>query len=461
MQDKNYTNPEDRGRFGFSMSGEYNTPHKTEGLIIVLLVGVALIAGLALFFTVNKINTQSKMEEEASSLFVYLGSAIAFIVFIVILILIFGVGVRTVKKGFRCQYSANDETFTTTIGGDLHIIRYEDVSSIHFEPRNSFGKVRGYDITIKVKGHDEHFSVCSDGYLSPQATPFYIIQERVDLLRRKRSAGSTEINTSRANTKAISRAEVDKASGGGISALDRMSQLLGETSNMPELSADNSPTSQAIARVNALLSETPKSNSGGMPSIGETAKPANTYMDDTGREVPIEATQTQGSFYVKASSMAIVVFTVIAMVVGGALVFLLWNLLWFISGNVAIYFGETTNLVIQTALVVGVQPLIVYHMLAHIRGKLHEYRADGRGFFVTIKGGGSEQILYKDVLSVDYTPTKMLGRAYGYKVDILTSYGVIHYDYIYPRFGHKIPRQYLPFEAIKKNMPNKDAEETN
>lgn len=458
MQDKNYTNPEDRGRFGFSMSGEYYTPHKAEPLFVALLIGGAVFAGLALVYALGKINAQSQMEQESSSAFVMLGSAIALVAFVAILILIFGVGIRSVKKGFRCQYSASDETFTTTIGGDLHVIRYEDVTSVHFEPRSSFGKVRGYDITIMVKGREERYSVCSDGYLSPQATPFYIIQERVDLLRQKRSSAPSVINTAHANTKAISRAEVDKAQGGGLSALDKMSQLLGETSNMPTLSADDSPASRAIARVNEMLNEA--SDSGGMPAIGKSAKPANTYTGSDGREVPIEATQSQGSFYVKADSKVTILLTVLGMAVGGVLVFAIWMALWFLSAYFEMYFKNNLRIPIGIGLAFAFQPLFVYYMLTHIRGKLHSYRADGRGFFVTIKGGGSEQILYKDVLSVDYEPTKLFGRAYGYKVDILTTYGVVHYDYIYPRFNHKVPRQYLPFEAIRKNMPNKGPEET-
>lgn len=457
MQDKNYTNPEDRGRFGFSMSGEYYTPHKAEAFFVTLLIGVAVAAGVALVIALGKINAQSQLEQESSSAFVMMGSAIALVAFVAILILIFGVGIRAVKKGFRCHYSASDETFTTTIGGDLHVIRYEDVTSVHFEPRSSLGKVRGYDITIRVKGRDERYSVCSEGYLSPQATPFYIIQERVDLLRQKRSSGSSVINTARADTKAISRAEVDKAQGGGISALDRMSQLLGETSNMPTLSADNSPTSQAIARVNEMLSV---SDSGGMPAVGESARPVNTYIGGDGREYPVNETQSQGSFYVKADSKVVILLTVLGMAVGGFLAYYLWNLLWFFSANIEMYVGKTARILIGYGFAVAVQPLIVYHMLTHIRGKLYSYRADGRGFFVTTKGGGSEQILYKDVLSVDYKPTKLFGKVYGYKVDILATYGVVHYDYIFPKFSHKIPRQYLPFEAIRKNMPNKGPEET-
>lgn len=455
MQDKNYTNPADRGRFGFSMSGEYYTPHKAEGLFVTVLVAVAVIAGLALFFGINALNTDNKMRQEASTTFVMVGSAIALVIFIIILVLVFGVGIRAVKKGFKCTYSANDETFTTTIGGDLHVIRYDEVSSVHFEPRNAFGKVRGYDITIKVKGVDERFSVCSDGYISPQATPFYIVQERVEILRQKRTSAPTFINNARADNKAISRAEIDKANG-GVSALDKMSQLLGETSNMPTLSADNSPTSRAIARVNELLGEAPKpssANSGGMPTIGAAARPVNTYVGDTGREFPIEQTQSQGSFYVKPTPLKLLVFSVIfSAIVGG---------IW-----VGIFFALARNLLgavllwaIPIAAVLS-EIITLYTCVTKVHGDLYEYRADGRGFFITIKGKGNEQILYKDVLSVDYKHTKLFGQSYGYKVDILTSYGIIHYDYIYPRFGHKVPRQYLPFEVIRKNMPNQEVTET-
>lgn len=453
MQDKNYTNPADRGRFGFSMSGEYYTPHKAEGLFITLLVGVAVVAGLALFFAINALNKENKMRQEASATFVLVGSAIALMIFIIILILVFGVGIRSIKKGFKCSYSANDETFTTTIGGDLHVIRYDEVSNVHFEPRSSFGKVRGYDITIRVKGNEERFAVCSDGYISPQATPFYIIRERVELLRQKRSTGSAFINISRADNKAISRAEIDKANGGGISALDRMSKLLGETSNMPELSADNSPTSQAIARVNEMLNE---SNSGGMPTIGEAARPVNTYVGGDGRDHPMNETQTQGSFYVSPHPLKVLIFFVISSAVIAGIFYLIYFVVvtgWF--GG----FAPLANTLLPIAFVVA-ELIALYTCITKVHGDLYEFRADGRGFFMTIKGKSSEQILYKDVLSVDYKPMKLFGRAYGYKVDILATYGVVHYDYIFPRFNHKVPRQYLPFEAIRKNMPNKDVEET-
>lgn len=456
MQDKNYTNPEDRGRFGFSMSGEYYTPFKAEGLLVALLISIAVLAGLALVYALGRINTQHQMEQESSSAFVLLGSAIALIAFVVILILVFGVGVRSVKKGFRCHYSASDETFTTTIGGDLHVIRYDEVSNIHFDPRSSFGKVRGYDITIKIKGRDEHYSVCSDGYLSPQATPFFIIQERLELRREKRSSGSAVINTSHVDTKAISRAEVDRAKSGSISALDRMAQLLGETSNMPALSADSSPASQAAARVTQMLNES--AASGGMPAVGEAARPVNTYIGDDGRERSVYDSQTEGSFYIKPKPIKVILFAAIIMgVIAGLFILTKY---YFDSASIWLGLIYVIFCYVWPVAFPAAEIIALYSCLTKIHGPLHSYRADGRGFYVTVKGGGSEQILYKDVLSVDYKPVRLLWGAYGYKVDILTSYGVVHYDYIYPRFNHKVPRQYLPFEAIKKNMPNKDSEET-
>ncbi len=42
LQEKNYTNPEDRGRFGFSMSGDFYTPYKFETVLVIALIAVAV-----------------------------------------------------------------------------------------------------------------------------------------------------------------------------------------------------------------------------------------------------------------------------------------------------------------------------------------------------------------------------------------------------------------------------------
>ena len=449
LQERNYTNPEDRGRFGFSMSGEYRAPYKAEALVVTLLIGVAVVAGLALFFSLSALWKKSEMEQESSSAFVLIGSIIALVVFVIVLNIVFGVGIRNVKKGFLCRYSANDETFTTTIGGDLHVIQYKDVIGVTFQPRSSLGKIRGYNVIVRVGAKEEVFGICSDGYLSPQATPFYIIQERVELIRSPRS--TTQINTARADSKAITKAEIERAQTGSVSAMDKMAQLLGETSNMPELSVDSSPAERAVAQMNKMMREY---SSDEMPAIGENPKRTpDTYIGMDGREHPNNEIHSQGVYYIKPTRRKLLLTAIISVVGDLAVI----ALIVYILGN-SVLIGQTILMLIQPAIpaiAVLTAVLMAYHFTTRARGPLFNYKADGRGFYITSKAGNN-QILYKDVLSVDYTATKFLWTAYGYKVDILTTYGLISYDYIFPHFGHKIYPQYLPFEAIRKNIPQKE-----
>lgn len=432
------------------MSGDFYTPYKFETILVIALIGVAVTAGLALFFAVNRISVQSRMEQESNADFVLIGAIIAVIVFVAILIVIFGVGVKSVKKGFKCSYSANDETFTATIGGDLHVIQYKDVASVSFRSRDSLGKIRGYDILVKMNnGREEHFSICSDGYLSPQATPFYIIQERIDILQRARSKAPVQNNALKANSKALTQAEVERKTTGGISAMDKMAQLLGETSNMPELSVDATPTQRAVAEVTKVMSEY---SSDEMPAIGEKARPKNpdTYLGTDGREYDIDTVQAQGIYYIKPDQKLVVILEIIVMLAWAGVMLLLAAVL------VGVALTPFAYLVLPAYVITA--PLLFYHVLTKTHGTLYNYKADGRGFYITSKKG-NDQILYKDVLSIDYTPTKLMRGARGYTVEILMTYGMVRIDYIFPRFNHPIPKQYLPFEAIRRNIPKRDNKE--
>ena len=223
MQGKNYTNPEDRGRFGFSRSGEFRSPYKGETAFVVLLVALAVVGGLVVYFVLRGFYDKSREGMELGSGMLLILSVIVSVGFALLLVIIFGVGIRTVKKGFKCTYSANDTLFTATIGGDLHVVEYEQVADIQFRGRSSLGKIRGYDVTVKMKnGKEMEFSVCSDGYMSPQATPFYIIQERLEIIRNSRRTTPVKENTAKSNIKAITQAETERRTVGGLSAMDKM-----------------------------------------------------------------------------------------------------------------------------------------------------------------------------------------------------------------------------------------------
>lgn len=454
MQERNYTNPEDRGRFGFSKCGEFRAPYKGETIFVVLLLSAAVFAGLVLFFVLRQISTQQKPDQEAQAPFLIAGAVIAFIAFAAILIVIFGIGIRSVKKGYKCSYNANDETFTATIGGDLHVIRYQEVTDVQFRPRSSIGKIRGYDVTVKLRnGTSEVFAICSDGYLSPQATPFYIITERLEILSRSRSSPSQSFNpnTAKANSKAITQAEIERKTVGGISAMDKMAHLLGETSNMPELSSAASPLEKAEAELSKMLNEYPSNE---MPAIGERARPKSDgyFIGLEGREHSLDTVQAQGVYNAKPKPAVLIT---ICLAAAAIVVFAMFMLPYdaFLPSGLSEY-----QLYISIGLSLIIALPLVFLLLTKARGTLYSYKADGRGFYITSKKG-NDQILYKDAISIDFTLTKLFGKAYGYKVDILMTYGPVRIDYMFPHFNHKIAKQFTPFEAIRRTIENREQDQ--
>lgn len=453
MQERNYTNPEDRGRFGFSKCGEFRAPYKGETIFVVMLISAAVFAGLVLLFVMRQISDKNKPDQEAQAPFLIAGAVIAFIAFAVILIVIFGIGIRSVKKGYKCSYNANDETFTATIGGDLHVIRYQDVTDVQFRPRSSIGKIRGYDVTVRLRnGTSEVFAICSDGYLSPQATPFYIITERLEILSRSRSSPSQfyNPNTAKADSKAITQAEVERKTVGGISAMDKMAHLLGETSNMPELSSSASPLEKAEAEVSKMLNE----YSGDMPAVGERARPgsSNTYIGNEGRRHSLDTIQAQGVYNARPKPAILIL---ICLAAAAIVVFAMFMLPYdaFLPSGLSEY-----QLYISIGLSLIIALPLIFLLITKARGTLYSYKADGRGFYITSKKG-SEQILYKDAISIDFNLTKLFGKAYGYKVDILMTYGPVRIDYKFPHFNHKIAKQFTPFEAIRRSIESREQDQ--
>lgn len=461
MQERNYTNPEDRGRFGFSRSGEFRAPLKGETFFVVLLLSAAVFAGVALFFVLRQISAQNKPEQEAQSPFLIAAAVVAFVVFAVILIVIFGIGIRSVKKGYKCSYSANDETFTATIGGDLHVIRYQDVTDVQFRPRSSLGKIRGYDVTVKMRnGTSEVFSICSDGYLSPQATPFYTINERLEILNRSRSSPSLSFNpnTAKANSKAITQAEVERKTVGGISAMDKMAHLLGETSNMPELSSSASPLAKAEAELNKMLNEYPSDE---MPAIGERARPKSEgyFIGLKGREHSLDTVQAQGVYNTRPKKLTLILIGILIAAIDVFAMMTIPKIIWDIVARD--YFEQVTPdypVLITLGLSLITVPLLVFYFITRVRGTRYNYKADGRGFYMTSKKG-NDQILYKDAISIDFNLIKLLGKAYGYKVDILMTYGPVQINYMFPHFGHKLAKQFTPFEAIRRTIENREQDQ--
>ena len=217
----------------------------------------------------------------------------------------------------------------------------------------------------------------------------------------------------------------------------------------------SSPAERAIAEMEKLMEE-PTEDTPPASKESHLTDDVKLYTDDMGRNHVIDEIQAQGIFYVKPRTALLAVINVILVPISGVAAFRIFYYLTFIFKFIISEAFWIVLKVLNFASAAAVMFLVFLYCVKKTRGTLHSYKADGRGFYVRVKGKGKDQILYRDVLGVDYTPTKFLWFDRGYKVDIVMTYGVVHYDYIFPYFGHRISPKDLPFDVIARNIPNRD-----
>lgn len=217
----------------------------------------------------------------------------------------------------------------------------------------------------------------------------------------------------------------------------------------------SSPAERVIAEMEKLIEE-PSADMPPASNESHLSDDVKLYTDNMGRNHVIDELQAQGIFYVTPPAALLVLLNIILVPISGAVTFRLVYYLTFIFKFVISEAFWIIIKVINYAAAAAVMFIVFLYCVKKTRGTLHNYKADGLGFYVTVNGKGKDQILYRDVLNVDYTPTKFLWFDRGYKVDILTTYGTVHYDYIFPIFNHRIFPGDLPFDVIARNIPNRD-----
>ena len=217
-----------------------------------------------------------------------------------------------------------------------------------------------------------------------------------------------------------------------------------------------SPAERVLAEMERLMNGDTSEDAQPQSKESHLSDDVKLYADKMGRNHVIDEIQAQGIFYVRPSTAFLVVLNIIVVPISGAAAFRIFYYLTFIFKFVIPEAFWIVLKVLNFAAAAAVMFLVFLYCVKKTRGTLHSYKADGRGFYVTVKGKGKDQILYRDVLGVDLTPTKFLWFDRGYKVDIVMTYGVVHYDYIFPYFGHSIFPGDLPFDVIARNIPNRD-----
>lgn len=447
MREKNYTNLEDKGRFGFSASGKFNTPYKLEVLIISVAVAAAVVALILTVFTVRGFVKSNVTGVDGGLLIESLAGGVVVIVVSIAVIVSALLVIKFVVEGFTCTYIADEEKFTAEIGGTHRSVYYKEVQTVHFQPRTFMGTVHGYNVTVKVNGANEEFAIVSSGYISEKTTPFYIIKERMELIRNEeeRTRGLRETLPSNAPLKPISHEEQPLS--------DKVAALLGKDAEMPGVSAaavqkavtaDPDSMPETVGRV----SPTVNGYADDMPAVGadgRVIRQAPIYTELDGRERSLNDIVAQGTFRETIKPGKAFIIAVIAIVVYVCLSLLILNLLS--------DFGLISPRDVGEVVMVIVAPFYGGTIINYLRnGDLYHYRANGREFVISCKGKADEHIYYNDVQDVTYTKSEFLWFINGYKVEILTRHGVLRYNYIFPGFGRKQPTSNLPFEVIRERI---------
>lgn len=466
MLEKNYTKSEDKCRFGFSESGTFRAAYKSETFFVIFFAIffissiVGGIIGGAIFLRTN----MDSIPNLSDPTFFAMAGAIIFIGAGVLGFVIAKIGTAYVRRGYECTYDATDEVFTANIGGNVHTIKYCDVSAVKFTPRAIFKKVTGYNIDITVGNRVEHFALAFEGqYQSEKTTPFYIIKERMGIIENRRSdeAAKLEAMKSRA-TSPLGPADIEKARERRQSALERTKALY-ETPAAVPLSepkpADNAMPSVGLNTAPAAerikLSPTVEGLAAEQTRIAEGERAKNlTFLEQANRSRELDEQEIvgQGSFFLGKMGAPRTICIIAEIILS---LFELFELLSFILQFPTSLFSE--KLVITSGITLGYLALST-PLFMYIRGSdENRYFANAREFSFSRRDGKGAvaHFFYKDVLSVDYAPHKFLWHDNGYYVTIETKSGFYTYKYVFPRYKHSIPIKDLPFEVIRSRIdPN-------
>lgn len=406
MRKKDYSAAANAGRTGHSGSGIYRAPYKSEPLITGIILGVVgVLALLIALFAIGMV--RDNLKNDSSDLMLLLAVSVCLLL---VEALVIGTGivlVRIARTGYKCSYIADEERFITNEGGNSRTIYYADVQAVHFVPRSLWGRVRGYEVTVVLNGFQEEYAVTSEGFISEKSTPFYIIIERVEEIRRQQAHERYEQELAKLGTNASTAPMKPK----GLSeSKTQIFNRLGQDAQMPAVNLS------AVAKAAPTKTDTTENKE----------QKNDTYIDDDGRERLYSDVLGSGRFKILCSVKKTIALAVIAIIAVALSVLLILN-----GFRIAI-----------AGTAIAILMVIIF-----LLGEDYTYRANGREFVVADKKGCETHIVYSDVQSVHY-----LGMLLGYKVEILTQYGIVSFKCLDKRKGIYRKPEKLPFNIIEKKI---------
>lgn len=469
MTGDNFLNKSDKSRYGYREMGEYQAPYKNEHLIAAVVLGAAGIAAVLIWLFVlnNIIRPGSKYYSGGGGLFFGLTGIAALVLLESMCLCCAALILKYVMSGFTCKYFADDEKFTAIVGSETHTIYYKDVQLVYFQHKTFFGKFYGYDITVKANNANEEFSMVFEKFITERSTPFYIIQERVNQLRALAEEIEYKRETNIRILPPVSRVAPVKPKNTVDEVLGRMSEIMSED-EMPAVTPESEPQPAALkmsepVRVSPSIEQLTEE----MPAVGRNAneepveKLNRIVVSQDGLERSESDILGSGTFFAFPGKRIVILALALIAALGLYIIGLLYIAVSLLSQGLqylleAVFFNSrfVFNLLLAALAVISIILIVKYL----IKGSERKYKANGMEFVISKKHiflrkhTVDEHIYYRDVISVDYTLVKFFKGDYGYRVDILTKFGMTRLTYVFPKFN--VPRKTadLPFEFIRNNI---------
>lgn len=382
MTSRTGTKTEIDARFGFKESGTFRCAYGNEKpLLIVLAVITAVLAVCVFIFSTWILTGKSAM----------LFWAMLFILSEGVLLFIAATLAKLILYGKECFYHADEQKLSVERGGKFEDLFYLNVLCVRYEPLMTFGRQRGFVVSVTTrKGTAVYKYIFSriDVVMSPEKTPFAIVEERAGL---KVQHETKPVAIEKSAKTAI--AEKSEETGGCTVVTEPQSALFGRVAD-PD---------QKISRVASEAEELTAKGSFKVPHKRELL------------------------MFVVCLCLGIAAVTDCMVDIAAA--------------------PQNPEILLIGAFLFVIIDITLYRMLHRTE---YKYAADSREFRIYDKIGVREVIYFCDVEKVEYKPYKLLFKQRGYTVSIVMKYKTVTYNYLFLS-NRKYQETYeTPFNHIER-----------
>ncbi len=319
--------------------------------------------------------------------------ALALLVCWAICLFVCYIAFRLVIKGSQYHYKADEAKLTVFHGSQTQDFFYMNIMNVRYEPLMLIKKQRGFLITVVTRKGTHIFKYIYNNYnahMTPENTPFYILEERAGLIQKADP--------------------------------DLYFKRKRETQLMEEAVIENGELERPVKYDERLH-----------PAPAVDIKPLN---ED-------KIVIAKGTFTIAHELSRIILFPIIT-----AICAILIFILTFEAQRATVMILGIGYSVLRLPLLLIV--IVCTYLLLHYRR--YSYESDNLEFRITDPKGNCDVIYYIDVTEVKYSPLKQLGVQRGYKVEIITKYRTVTYNWLFLKSKKFQETSETPFRIIEEHI---------